>query len=296
MRVAISGASGLIGRQLGAFLTTGGHEVLRLVRREAGPGEVRWDPARGTVDAAALEGVDAVVHLAGESVAGGRWTAARKKEILESRRAGTDALARALAGLDRKPKVFVSASAVGIYGDTKDREVDEASDPGSGFLADVCKAWEAAADPARAAGIRVVHPRIGVVLSAAGGALAELRTPFSFGVGGPVGSGEQWFPWISMDDTIGALHHLLTAQAEGPVNLVAPAPVRQRELASTLGRVLKRPAVMPLPAFAVRTLFGEMGSEVLLAGQRVKPRRLGELGFSWLRTDLEAALRMELGR
>lgn len=296
MRIAISGASGLIGKQLTAFLTTQGNTVLPLVRRDAKAGEIRWDPAKGTVDVAALEGVDAVVHLAGESVAGGRWTAERKREILESRRAGTGTLARALAGLQRKPAVFVSASAVGFYGDTGDREVDESSPSGAGFLAEVCRAWEEAAEPARAAGIRVVHPRIGVVLSGAGGALAELRTPFSLGVGGPVGSGQQWFPWISMDDTIGALNHLLRVPAEGPVNLVAAAAVRQRELARTLGSVLGRPAVLPLPAFAVRAMFGEMGTEVLLAGQRVAPRRLGELGYAFLRPDLAETLKQELGR
>lgn len=294
MRVAISGASGLIGTQLGAFLTTGGHQVHALVRRAPKAGEIRWDPTGGTVDLAALEGVDAVIHLAGENV-GQRWTPAVKRAAMESRALGTRTLATALAKLDKKPRIFVSASAVGYYGDTGDTVVDESAPSGAGFLAEVCRAWESGADPARDAGIPVVHPRIGVVLSAAGGALAELRAPFSFGAGGPVGSGRQWFPWIAMDDAVGALHHLLYAGLEGPVNLVAPAAVRQADFARVLGRVMRRPSVMPLPAPVVRLMFGEMGQEVLLAGQHVAPRRLVESGFRFLREDLEGALRFELG-
>jgi hypothetical protein len=295
LRIAVTGASGLIGTQLCAFLTTGGHTVLRLVRREAGPGEVHWDPARN-VDAAALEGVDAVIHLAGESVASGRWTPALKDRILKSRTEGTRTLASALATLDKKPRVFLSASAIGYYGDTGDTLADESSPTGKGFLAEVCKAWEGAADPARLAGIPVVHPRIGVVLSGAGGALAQMRTPFAMGVGGPVGGGQQWLSWIAMDDTIGALHHLLHAGLEGPVNLVSPNPVRQAEFAKLLGKVLRRPAFLPLPAAAVRAIFGEMGQDVLLNGQRVAPTRLQASGFKFLREDLEGALRFELGR
>ncbi|MBM4393849.1 MAG: TIGR01777 family oxidoreductase, partial [Deltaproteobacteria bacterium] len=285
MRVAISGATGLIGTQLCAFLSTGGHRVDRLVRRPSGGTadasgiDIRWDPAGGEVDVAALDGVDAVVHLAGENV-GQRWTKAAKNAVLSSRVDGTRTLATALARLARPPRVFVSASAVGFYGDTGDAEVDETSPGGDGFLTDVCRAWEGAAEPARAAGIPVVHPRIGVVLSGAGGALGQMRTPFSLGVGGPVGSGRQWMSWIAMDDAVGALHHLLYAGLEGPVNLVAPAPVRQADFARALGRTLGRPAVMPLPALAVRVLFGEMGQGVLLAGQRVLPTRLAASGFS----------------
>ncbi|MFN7147818.1 MAG: TIGR01777 family oxidoreductase, partial [Myxococcota bacterium] len=295
LRVAVTGASGLIGTQLCAFLGTGGHRVERLVRREAGQGEIRWDPAAGKLDPAALEGVDAVVHLAGENV-GQRWTPAHKAAVLQSRVDGTRTIARALAQLDRKPRIFVSASAVGYYGDTGDTLVDESAPNGKGFLAEVCRAWEASADPARAAGIKVVHPRIGVVLSGAGGALAEMRTPFSLGVGGPIGGGSQWFPWVAMDDTVGALHHLLYAGLEGPVNVVAPAPVTQAEFARVLGKVLHRPAFLPLPGFAVKALFGEMGQGVLLAGQRVAPQRLLDSGYRFLRPELEAALRFELGR
>lgn len=295
LRVAVTGASGLIGTQLCAFLTTGGHRVDKLVRREAKAGEIAWDPARGTVDVAALEGVDAVIHLAGENV-GQRWTPKVKAAAMDSRVDGTRAIAKALAQLSKKPRIFVSASAVGYYGDTGDTLVDESSPPGTGFLAEVCKAWEAAADPARAAGIHVVHPRIGVVLSGNGGALAQMKTPFLFGAGGPIGSGKQWMPWIGMDDAIGALHHLLYAGLEGPVNVVAPAPVTQAEFARVLGKVLGRPAILPLPGFAVKAMFGEMGQEVLLGGQRVAPTRLQATGFRFLRPDLEAALRFELGK
>ncbi len=295
LRVAVTGASGLIGTQLCAFLGTGGHRVDRLVRREPAPGEIRWDPARGSLDPAALEGVDAVIHLAGENV-GQRWTADHKAAVMRSRVDGTRTVANALARLDKKPRIFISASAVGYYGHTGDTLVDESAPNGSGFLAEVCKAWEESADPARAAGIKVVHPRIGVVLSAAGGALAQMRRPFAFGVGGPIGGGQQWFPWIAMDDTVGALHHLLYAGLEGPVNVVAPGIVRQAEFAKALGKVLGRPAVLPLPKLAVRGIFGEMGQGVLLEGQRVAPRRLSESGYRFLRPDLEAALRFELGR
>jgi uncharacterized protein (TIGR01777 family) len=298
LRVVVSGASGLVGSALVPFLTTGGHRVDRLVRgRPAGPGEVAWDPAAGGVDAAALEGADAVVHLAGASLAAGRWTPARKRAIVESRTVSTGLLAAALARLRRPPRVLVSASAVGFYGDRGDEALDEASAPGTGFLAETCRAWEAAADPARQAGIRVVHPRLGVVLAGAGGALARLVWPFRLGLGGPVGSGRQVMSWIALDDVVGALHHcLLDERLEGAVNLTAPQPVSNRELGRAVGRVLRRPAVLPLPAAAVRVLFGEMGEALLLAGQRVLPGRLRETGFRFLQPEVEAALRAELGR
>lgn len=295
LHVAVTGASGLIGTQLCAFLTTGGHRVSRLVRREAGPGEISWNPARRTVDSGALEGVDVVVHLAGENVAGGRWTDARKARVMSSRVDGTHTIATAVAALDSKP-LLISVSAVGYYGHTGDTVVDESSPNGTGFLAEVCKAWEGAADPARAAGVRVVHPRLGVVLSGRGGALMQMKTPFLFGAGGPIGDGRQGFAWIAMDDTVGALHHLMAAGLEGPVNVVAPHALSQRDFAKTLGRVLGRPSFLPLPGFAVRALFGEMGQGVLLEGQRVAPKRLLESGYTFLRPDLEGALRFELGR
>jgi hypothetical protein len=256
---------------------------------------VRWDPARGDIDAAALEGVDAVVHLAGENI-GQRWTDDVKRAVMDSRVRGTEVLCAALASLARPPKVLVSASAVGYYGDRGDERLDESSAPGTGFQAEVCRAWEAASAGAEGAGIRVVRARLGVVLSAKGGALPRLLTPFRAGVGGPVGSGRQWFPWVALDDVIGGLHHCVrTPELHGPVNLMAPGPVRQAELARTLGHVLSRPAVLPLPAFAVRTLFGEMGTELLLGGQQAFPVKLEAHGFRFSRPTLEAHLRAELG-
>ena len=302
MRIAISGASGLVGQALVPFLTTAGHRVDRLVRRPAqGPDEITWDPAAGTVDLAALEGVDAVIHLAGENVGDGRWTEARKRAILESREQGTATLARALAKLSRRPSVFISASASGLYGSdaTGDgaRVCAEDAAPGSDFLAEVCRRWEAAAEPARAAGIRVVHPRIGVVLDARGGALAKLLTPFRLGLGGRVGDGRQWMSWISMEDLLGALLHLVaTPTLSGPVNLGAPEPVQQSHFAKTLGRVLGRTSFMPLPGFAVKAMFGEMGEAIVLGGTRMVPRALVASGFGFAFPDLEATLRHTLGR
>jgi uncharacterized protein (TIGR01777 family) len=302
MRIAISGASGLVGQALVPFLTTAGHRVDRLVRREArGPDEIRWDPAAGTVDLAALEGVDAVIHLAGENVGDGRWTEARKRAILESREQGTATIANAIAKLSRPPSVFVSASASGYYGSdaTGDaaRECAEDAPSGSDFLAEVCRRWEAAAEPARAAGVRVVHPRIGVVLDARGGALAKLLTPFRLGLGGRVGDGRQWMSWIAMEDLLGALLHLLaTPTLSGPVNLGAPEPVQQATFAKTLGRAIGRPSFMPLPGFAVKAMFGEMGETIVLGGTRMVPKALLASGFRFAFPDLEGALRHTLGR
>ncbi len=295
--VAVSGASGLIGAQLCAFLSTGGHRVRRLVRKaaDAAAGEIAWDPARGQIDSAALEGVDAVIHLAGESIASGRWSAARKQSILASRLDSTRLLAETIARLERPPRVFVSASAIGFYGD-RGEPVDESSGTGTGFLAEVCRAWEEATEPARAAGLRVVHPRIGMVLAAQGGALAKLLTPFRLGLGGPVGSGKQITSWISLDDLIGVLYWTLFDEAiSGPVNAVSPRPIDNRNFVRTLGAVLHRPAVLPLPAFAVRLLFGEMGQRLLLDGAAVRPARLLAAGFPYLHADLETAVRSELG-
>jgi uncharacterized protein (TIGR01777 family) len=295
LRVAITGSTGLIGRQLWAFLASGGHDVHRVVRGRAARGDIAWDPARGTIDRAALEGLDAVVHLAGENV-GRRWTEARKERILSSRVAGTRLLAEALAHLERPPKVFVSASATGFYG-TTDREVDETAPSANDFLAQVCRGWESAAEPAQKAGIRVVHPRMGVVLSPAGGALERLLTPFSFGVGGPIGDGRQWMSWVAIDDVVGAfLTMLYDERLRGPVNLVAPSAVTNREFARTLGDVLRRPAVLPLPSEAVRAVFGEMGETMLLSGAKVRPRRLGEVGFEFRYGELAPALCHLLGR
>lgn len=297
-RVVVSGASGLVGSNLVPFLTTGGHRVERLVRRPPrGDDEIAWAPARREIDAWRLENADAVVHLAGASVAAGRWTPARKASILSSRIEGTRLLCETLAALERPPAVLIAASAIGLYGDAGEAWIDETSAPGSGFLADVCKQWEAATHPARAAGIRVVNLRIGIALSAVGGALARLLTPFRIGAGGRVGDGRQFMSWIALDDLIGAIHHaMFDPSLDGPVNAVAPAPVRNADFTRTLGRVLHRPTVLPLPAAVVRVLLGEMGDEVLLAGARVRPSKLERSNFRFLLPGLEAALRSELGR
>jgi len=299
LRVAITGASGLIGRGLAAFLASGGHSVLRVVRRPPGPGEIGWDPALGRIDAAGLEGCDAVVHLAGENVASGRWTKTRRRRIRESRRQGTTLLADAIAALGRKPRVLLSASAIGIYGSRGDEVLTEqsAAAPPGGFLADICREWEAATEPARQAGTRVALPRFGVVLSPAGGALRMMLPVFRAGAGGPVGSGRQWTSWISVEDVIGAVHHALFTDAlRGPFNVVGPAPVTNSEFTHRLGRVLGRPAVLPAPAFALRLIFGEMADETILASLRVLPERLLASHYVFRHPTLESALRFELGR
>ncbi|HEU0051805.1 MAG TPA: TIGR01777 family oxidoreductase, partial [Longimicrobium sp.] len=297
LRVAVSGASGLIGHALVPRLRADGHTVLRLVRRAPrAPDEVGWDPERGTLDAAALDGVDGVVHLAGENVAEGRWTEARKRRIRASRVESTRLLATAIAGLPRKPSVLVSASAIGIYGDRGDERLDEMSAPGSDFLAGVVREWEAAAAPAAEAGIRVACLRFGVVLAANGGALAKMLPLFRLGAGGPMGSGGQWVSWISLDDVVELIVRALHDPAlTGAVNAVAGA-VTNQQLADTLGRVLHRPALIPVPAFALRlALGGEMANGTVLASQRVEPRRLTQLGFAFHHPELEGALRAILG-
>jgi len=294
-RIVVAGATGLVGSELVAFLGGGGHQVDRMVRRSAGPGEIAWDPEAGTLDPGALEGADAVIVLSGASVAT-RWSDAARADILRSRVTTTDLVARTLASLDRKPSVLIVASAVGWYGDHRGAPLDESSPPGTkGFLHEVCAAWEAAAEPARAAGIRVVHPRIGVALSPRGGALAELLTPARLGLGGPVGDGRQPFPWIALDDLLYLLHWLLDAPVSGPVNAVAPNRVDQRTFAAALGKVLGRPAGLPLPAAAVQLGFGAMGKEVLLGGAEIEPRVARDAGFRWSFPDLEPALRFLLG-
>jgi len=300
--VAVTGASGLVGSALVTGLTSAGHRVVRVVRGAgaasvAGQRLARWDPESGALEPSALAGADAVVHLAGESVAGGRWTEAKKRRIRSTRVDVTRRLAEALPRLERPPRLLVSASAVGYYGDRGSEILREDSSPGPGFLAEVCREWEAATDPAARAGIRVVRLRIGMVLSRRGGALGAMLTPFRLGAGGPVGSGVQWVSWIAIDDLVGAiLHALATESLAGPVNAVAPEPVTNRELARTLGRVLRRPALLPLPAVAARLLFGQMADELLLASARVEPARLRATGFTFRHARLEDALRHELGR
>lgn len=299
LRIAVTGASGLVGTALVPFLTTGGHHVDMLVRRAARPGssEIAWDPAAGTLDAAALDGVDAVIHLAGENIGDGRWDAARKQRIVESRVRSTTLLAETLARLPHPPRVWLSASAIGVYGNRGAEWVDEATPPGSGFLADVCKQWEAATAPARAAGIRVVTPRFGVILSRDGGALAKMLPPFRLGLGGVVGSGQQYLSWVTLDDAVAALHHLLfTESLSGAVNVVAPAPATNAAFTHALGQVLHRPTVVPLPEVVVRTLFGEMGEALLLEGARVRPTQLAASGFDFLHPELVSALRAVIGR
>jgi len=300
LRVGVTGASGLVGTQLCAFLSTGGHEVVRFVRgAPRGAGERPWnpsDPERG-LDPALVEDLDAVVHLAGAGIADKRWSEERKREIRESRTLGTACVARAIARAARRPEVLVSASAIGFYGARGDDTVDERTGAGTGFLPDVVQAWEDATVAARDAGVRVVHARFGVVLAAAGGALGKMRTPFALGAGGPVGSGRQGFSWISLDDLLGAMLFALRNDAlRGPVNFVAPIPLAQRGFAKVLGRVMRRPSIAPLPAFAVRALFGEMGQRLLLEGAFVRPAVLESQGFRFEHASLERALRVELGR
>ncbi|MBI1808980.1 MAG: TIGR01777 family protein [Gemmatimonadetes bacterium] len=291
-RVAVTGGSGLIGRALLGALRAAGWSVLT-IGRGAGS-DVRWDPSSGTLDARALDGTSAVVHLAGEPIAV-RWTEARRRLIMESRTSGTALLAHTIAALSPRPLAFVSASAIGYYGEGGESWLDEGQAHGEGFLASVCVAWERAADAARDAGIRVVHPRLGVVLATDGGALAKLLPPFRLGLGGPVGSGAQWMSWISRADTVRAIVAMLDdATLDGAVNVVAPEPVTNAAFTKTLGHVLHRPAIIPVPAIALRTAFGEMAEQTLLVSQRVRPARLQRAGFAWEQPSLEGALRAAL--
>ncbi len=294
--IGVTGASGFLGRELCAFLRTQGHAVRRFVRGAASADAtgIVWDPARGTLDPAALRGLDAVVHLAGAGIADEPWTAARKRELVDSRVRSTDTLARAMAAAlaEGGPRVLVSASAIGFYGGRGEQKLTEQSAPGTGFLAGLAEAWERAADPARTAGIRVVHPRIGIVLSPQAGALAKLAQPFFFGAGGPLGDGRAYWSWISLHDLLEVLLFALEdSRLQGPLNAVAPEPLRQRDLARTLGRVLHRPALLPAPAFALRALLGrEQADEMLLASQRVYPLLLQAAGFRYRDPEPEPAL------
>lgn len=298
MRIAITGATGFIGAQLAAFLSTGGHEVVRIGRGAVRPGvvDVSWDPHRGALDPRALEGIDAVVHLAGAPIAD-RWNASRKQAIRDSRIEGTSLLAHTLAQLTRKPRVLLSGSAIGIYGSRGDEVLTERSAPGTGFLADVGRAWEGATEPAARAGIRVAHLRTGIVQGAAGGALAVQAPLFRWCAGGTLGSGTQMVSPIALDDHIGAIHHcLMRDEIRGPVNLVAPHAVTNAEFTRVLAQVLSRPAIAPAPAFAIRLAMGtDMADQTVLASQHVVPEVLMQTGFTWRWPDLEAMLRFELG-
>lgn len=292
----MSGSSGLIGSALVPGLAAAGHEVVRLVRREPREAsEIAWDPVAGTIDADRLAGVDAVVNLNGARI-DRRWTEKRKAEIRDSRVSSTSMLAGSLAELEPSPAVFVCAGGVGIYGDRGDEILTEESELGSGFLAGVGRAWEAAAEPARSAGIRVVNFRHGLVLSREGGALERMLTPFRLGVGGRVGSGRQWWSWVSMDDLVAAYTFVLDSDLEGPVNLGSPSPTTNARFVKALGRALHRPAVLPVPALAVKTLFGAMGETVLLESQRMLPARLLDAGFTFAYPELDAALARALER
>lgn len=295
MRIAISGASGFIGSELVPALEAGGHDVVRLVRRQPeGPKELQWDPAVGTIDADGLAGVGAVVNLSGATI-DRRWTAGRKAEIRESRVGSTRLLAETIARLDPRPAVLVCAGGVGIYGNRGEEILTEDSPLGTGFLADVGTAWEEVAEPARAVGIRVVNFRQGIVLSRKGGALPRLLTPFKLGLGGRVGSGRQWWSWVSLDDLVEAYRFALERDdLSGRFNLTSPNPVTNVQLTKALGKALRRPTVFPLPAFAAKAMFGEMAKELVLAGQRALPARLLDAGFSFRYPELDAALERSL--
>jgi uncharacterized protein (TIGR01777 family) len=297
MKVLVSGSTGFVGSPLVHYLVAKGHDVSRLVRRDLGSvePEVHWDPAAGTIESSALEGIDGVVHLAGESAVG-RWTARKKARILESRANGTRLLCRALADLDPPPRALICASGLDFYGDRGDALVSEETGPGSGFLAEVTAAWEAATKPATEAGIRVVRVRLGMVVGNGGGALARMLPAFRLGLGGPFGGGRQHVSWVSLTDVVRVFHHILATESlDGPVNVSTTMPVTNAEFARILGRVLSRPAVLPVPAFGLRLALGEMASMVL-ASVRLDPSKLVRSGFDFRYPELEGALRAELGR
>lgn len=298
VQVVVSGSSGLIGTALVEALERDGHSVRRLVRRSPErPGEVRWDPGRAEIDATGLEGADAVVNLAGPGIGDKRWTAERKAELRDARVDGTRLLAETLAGLERPPSVLVSGSAVGYYGDRGDERLTEESGPGDDFLADLCRDWEAAAAPAADAGVRVATIRSGIVLAPGGGALARLLPLFKLGAGGRMGSGRQYWPWITIDDEVGAVRFLLDHDVAGPVNLTGPEPVTNQELTKALGRVLGRPTLLPVPRFGPKLLIGGEAAETFLyASQRAYPAVLEAEGYRFQHGDVETGLRAVLGR
>jgi uncharacterized protein (TIGR01777 family) len=293
MKILVTGSSGLVGERLVHSLKSQGQEVVRLVRSipKDSATEIRWNPDEGTLDEAGLEGLDSVVHLAGENLAEGRWTDEKKKRIRESRVKGTRLLSEALARLKEKPEVLVSASAIGFYGNRGDEILTERSAAGDDFLAEVCREWELATAPAGENGIRVVHLRFGVILSREGGALAKMLFPFRMGVGGKIGSGKQYMSWIAIDDVVGVIEHaLMNDELRGAVNVVSPNPVTNYEFTKTMGSVLSRPTVFPVPAFAAKLLFGEMADATLLTSQRVEPERLKASGYKFKYPELKNAL------
>jgi len=288
-KILVSGSSGLIGAALVPALQSNGYEVVRLVRGASASGRVGWDPARPLAPES-VSGFEVIIHLAGESIVG-RWTEAKKRRIRESRVQGTRALAAALAKAPQPPRLLISASAIGYYGNRGEETLREDSSSGDGFLPEVCREWEAAAEPASKAGIRAVQMRFGAVLSAVGGALQKMLLPFRMGVGGKVGNGRQWMSWIAIDDLVGAIQHVIkTDTLQGPVNGVGPGPVRNAEFTKTLASVLSRPAIFPMPGFAARLAFGQMADELLLASQRVEPAKLMASGYVFQKPDLSTAL------
>jgi uncharacterized protein len=297
MRIVVSGASGLVGRALVPELESTGHTVLRLARgnEPLGAAAVRWDPGAGTLDTAALAGVEAAIHLAGENIAGRRWTAAHKARVRDSRVRGTHLVASALAGLDPPPRVLVCASASGYYGDRGATELREESTAGDDFLAGVCRAWEAAADPARQRGVRVVHLRLGIVLDPHAGALERMLPVFRAGLGAPLGSGHQYWPWVTRGDVVRVIRFALDTPLAGPVNVAAPEALTNRDWSRTLARVLGRPLLPPVPGFVLRLALGEMSS-LLLASQRLVPARLLAAGFAFQDPPLAPALQLMLGK
>jgi uncharacterized protein (TIGR01777 family) len=292
MKVAVTGASGLVGTALLQSLAEDSHSSVKLVRTKPNTAsELQWDPLTGNTDQSALEQVDAVVHLAGENIAEGRWTDEKKSRIRQSRVVGTRNLSETIAALQKQPKAFVCASAVGFYGDRGDEILSEDSPSGEGFLAEVCREWESASDPAERAGIRTVRLRIGVVLSRAGGALPKMLTPFKLGIGGKIGPGSQYMSWITRDDLVSIIRFVLKDDSvRGAVNAVSPNPVTNLRFTKALGQAVSRPAILPMPAFAARLVLGHMADELLLASQRVKPVRLLDRGFEFKDTEIEAAL------
>lgn len=297
-RILITGATGLVGSALGAALRQEGREVVPVTRSGSRDGKhVVWQPNQGQLDVNDLEGADVIVHLAGESIAAARWTSKKKQAIRDSRIKGTTLLANAMASMQRKPKTFICASAIGIYGNRGHEILTESSEPGSGFLADVCEEWEAACEPARDAGVRVVNARFGMVLSAKGGALKAMLTPFRLGVGGVVGRGDQWWSWVALSDAVSAIVFAMNNDSiEGPMNVVAPNPVTNRQFTKVLGSVLFRPTILPLPAFVAKLMMGEMADELLLSSTRVEPAVLHKAGFDFEYDSLEQSLRAALGR
>ena len=296
MKIAIAGGSGLVGSALIPILQSDGNQITRLVRSSPKPGEIEWHPNQDEVNPQRLEGFETIINLAGENIAGGRWTDEQKRKIRVSRINGTHLLSESIAKMTSKPGAFICASATGIYGDRDDETLDEQSESGGGFLAGVCREWEQATEPASKAGVRVVNLRLGPILARDGGMLSKLLTPFKMGMGGKVGSGKQYISWVALDDAVNAIKLAIDDKSiQGPINIVSPNPVTNEEFTKTLGHVLNRPTALAMPAFAARLAFGEMADEMLLASQKVMPKRLSQAGFQFQFPTLESAMRKYVG-